>query len=105
MKKETEETFEGKLHRISGKSLDMLERVIEGDASVEKQQAVSAATVLSARFKQDSTINGRARNMISLIKLGIREPEMREVVARQVLASLGVQVPQLASGEVVAKTQ
>lgn len=99
MKKE--ESFQDKLHRISTKSLDMLERVMDGDQTVEKQQSVSAATVLSARFKQDSTVNGRARNLISLIKLGVRDPESREEVAKQVLGDLGIKVPQLASGKVV----
>jgi hypothetical protein len=95
-----EESFGTKLDRLSPKSLDMLERVMDGDETVEKQQSVAASTILSARFKQDSTVNGRARNLISLIKLGIRDPDSREVAARQVLGDLGIQVPQLASGEV-----
>lgn len=99
-----QETFEGKLQRISGKSLDTLERVIDGDTAIEKDQSKAAATVLSARFKQDSTVNGRARNLISLIKLGIRDMDTREVVARQVLSTLGIQVPALASGDVIKKS-
>jgi hypothetical protein len=93
--------FTEKLHRVSSKSLDVLERRIDGDETVQQEQAASASTVLSARFKQDSTINGRARNLISLIKLGVRDPDAREVVARQVMTDLGVAVPQLASGDVV----
>lgn len=98
-----EQAFEEKLKRVSSKSLDTMEKVLDGDLSIDDSQTRTASVALSARFKHESSVNGRARNMISLIRLGVRDLDVREVVAQQVLHSLGVKVPELASGEVVHK--
>lgn len=75
---------ERRLREQSELALDITERVLLGQ-EVSERQRQTALAMISQPIKLLAAQNGRDRNLISLIKLGVQDPKHRETLALRVL--------------------
>ena len=81
-------TFESRLREQATKSLDITERVLNGKDEVPEQQRRTALSMISGQLKQQAVSNGKITQIISLTKLGVRDPAVRERIALTALEEL-----------------
>jgi hypothetical protein len=78
---------ETRLQEQANKALDVTERVLNGE-DVPKEQRQMALALIGMPIKSRQVQNGRDRNAISLIKLGLRDQAVREKMALRVLSDI-----------------
>jgi hypothetical protein len=92
---------ESRLEQQGNLALDITERILKGE-EIPRDQARTALAMIAKPIQLQQVRNGRDRNAISLIKLGLRDPVQREEFARHVLQGM---VPGPASGGVEGQPQ
>ena len=80
--------FEERLREQASSALYVTERVLNGGEEVPESQRKTAIALISGALKAQAVSNGRVTQIISLTKLGIRDPDVRESIAREALRGI-----------------